>query len=381
MIISVENPTEIELRSVQPMEVGLLKLDHRNPRLQGVAEFMDDVEIISRLYRSEELGELLQSISANGYLDIEPLIVMKQDLKYIVLEGNRRLASIRLFREPELASRIFEKHGIKINVPEIPEKYRESLDRVSVYAVANREDARSYIGFKHINGAAKWDSYAKAKFAAEWYREGGVSFSDIAARIGDNHDTVKRMVNAIFVLEQAENEGLFHVDDRVSPRFNFSHLYTALSRAAYMNFLGIEASWARVDPKQNPIKPDKFNHLKEVLRWIYGSKESNFQPIIQSQNPHIKHLADVIDNTEGLTVLRATGSLTEALTSVQPPDSKFSEALLKSRIEIRIASNNLRGFDGKNESLIGIAEDVSETAQTVVDRMNKKKRQAKSKKN
>ena len=60
---------------------------------------------------------------------------------------------------------------------------------MSVYPVANREDARSYIGFKHINGAAKWDSYAKAKFRSLIGTvTGGVSFSEIAARIGDNHD-------------------------------------------------------------------------------------------------------------------------------------------------------------------------------------------------
>ncbi len=360
------------------MGVEFLKLDHKNPRLQDTPDTMDDVDIITKLFRSEDLSELFQSIAASGYLNIEPLIVMSEGGHFVVLEGNRRLASIRLFREPDLANRILERHGIRINVPELPEKYRDSLEEVPVYAVANRKVARSFIGFKHINGAAKWDSYVKARFASEWFREGEVSFSEIAARIGDSHDTVKRMVNAFFVLEQAENEGVFRVNDGVNSKFNFSHLYTALSRAPYMKFLGIDASWVRADPKPNPIKPDKLNHLKEVLRWIYGSKENRILPMVQSQNPHIKNLAEVIENTEGLAVLRATGSLSEALSSIQPRDSKFSEALLKARNEIRTASNNLRGFDGQNESLIGIAEDVSESAQTVIDRMYKKKREANS---
>ena len=82
MKIPVENPIEIELNSVVPMKVELLKLDHRNPRLQSVADSMDDVDIISMLYRTEDLSELLQSISANGYLDIEPLIVMKREREF-----------------------------------------------------------------------------------------------------------------------------------------------------------------------------------------------------------------------------------------------------------------------------------------------------------
>ena len=116
---------------------------------------------------------------------------------------------------------------------------------MSVYRVASREDARSFIGFKHINGAAKWDSYAKAKFAADWYRDGAVSLTEIASQIGDKHDTVKRMVNAIYVLEQAQKAEIFRIDDRVNPRFSFSHLYTALSRAPYMEFLGLDSAWAR----------------------------------------------------------------------------------------------------------------------------------------
>ncbi|MEZ5284996.1 MAG: hypothetical protein R2712_09350 [Vicinamibacterales bacterium] len=33
------------------------------------------------------------------------------------------------------------------------------------------EQAREFIGFKHINGPHKWDAIAKARFAANWYRK------------------------------------------------------------------------------------------------------------------------------------------------------------------------------------------------------------------
>ena len=52
------------------------------------------------------------------------------------------------------------------------------------------------------------------------------------------------MVSAIYVLEQAREEGLFEVEDRLPPKFNFSHLYTALSRSPYMDYLGLEAAWS-----------------------------------------------------------------------------------------------------------------------------------------
>ena len=373
---AAESPPAIPLKSVSSVPVERLVLDRKNPRLVAVDRGATEADVIAQLYRAEDLGELLQSIAANGYLDIEPLIVLAEGESLTVLEGNRRLAAIRLFREAGLADRIADRVRVRITLPDISKHHRRTLDRVSVYRVASREDARSFIGFKHINGAAKWDSYAKAKFAADWYRDGAVPLADIASQIGDKHDTVKRMVNAIYVLEQAQKAEIFRIDDRVNPRFSFSHLYTALSRAPYMEFLGLDSAWSRYDPNPDPVSDDRFDHLSEVLRWMYGSKEENVDPVVRSQNPDIKHLGDVLASAEGLAVLRATGSLSEAHESTQPADRRFSEALLRARKEIREASHSLRGFDGLDESLVDIAEDISETAQTICERMKKKVREA-----
>ena len=374
----IETPSDIPLETVTPVPVNWLKLDHENPRLVSVDEMASDAKIIAQLYRGEDLGELLQSIAASGYIDIEPLIVMEQADTLVVLEGNRRLAVVLLFRDSNLAGQVFQTERVRIEVPEISKQHKATFDKISVYRVASREDARSFIGFKHINGAAKWASYAKAKFAADWYRKGTgngqTSLEDIAAKIGDKHDTIKRMVNAIYVLEQADTAGEFQITDRMSPRLNFSHLYTALSRASYMHFLGLEAAWTRHDPNPTPIPSDKLNKLGEVLLWIYGSKEENVEPVIKSQNPDIKHLGQVLENPEGLTVLRATGSLREAHASTLPAARKFSEALVRARHEVREASNSLRGFDGDDQALVNIAADISETAQAIHQRMKDKMR-------
>ena len=373
----IESPVEIPLASVMPVPVAWLVLDHENPRLVSIEGEASEAAIIAQLYRAEDLSELLQSIAANGYLDIEPLIVLEEEGHLIVLEGNRRLAAIRLFQEPALATYVFDQERVRITLPDISDQHRSTLDSVSVYRVADRKEARSFIGFKHINGAAKWESYAKAKFAADWYRDGSVSLADIAGRIGDKHDTIKRMVNAIYVLEQAAEADIFHIADRVSPRFNFSHLYTALSRASYRQFLGLDASWSRSDPSPNPIPGDKLDQLREILKWLYGSQEEDVSPVVQSQNPDIKYLGEVLTSSEGLTVLRTPkSSLLEAHASTQPADRKFSEALLRARQEVREASNSLRGFDGRDKALVDIAEDISETAQAIHDRMKKKMRDA-----
>lgn len=376
---AIKMPTDVPLEDSTKVGVDWLKLDRQNPRLVGISARTTEESIVAQLYRGEELGELLQSIAANGYLDIEPLIVLLDpaDQKFTVLEGNRRLAAIRLFREPALVDAIAKSERLKIGVPEISQQVLITLAEVSVYRVPDRDAARSFIGFKHINGAAKWESYAKAKFAAEWYKSGNVSLEEISEKIGDRHDTIKRMVAAIYVLEQAERETIFSLSDRNVSKFNFSHLYTALSRTTYMTHLGLASAWSRYDPQPDPVPADKLGRLREVLVWIYGSKEdNNKEPIIQSQNPDIKNLGEVLASAEGLHILRAGGTLAEAHASTRPADETLSAALIRARSTLREAANSLRGYDGRDQSLLNIAEDVSETAQTIFDRMRKKYKDA-----
>lgn len=374
--------TALQLETTTKVPTEWLRLDHLNPRLFGQAGRSTEEEIIARLYRSAELNELLQSISTNGYLDIEPLVVMKDpdSSALIVLEGNRRLATLRLLREPELVHRIWASEKLKIKIPSVEnESIRATFDQISVYLVASRERARAFLGFKHINGPAKWDAYAKARFAAEWYRAeqaNGVSLEDIAQAIGDRHDTIKRMVSAIYVLEQASREGIFDIEDRNIRKFNFSHLYTALARSQYMKYLGLDSTWAGYDPKPNPVSQERLGKLRKILTWIYGSKRDDILPVVQKQNPDIKRLGEVIVHAQGHHVLDAWSDLNAAYKSIEPVDQQFTTSLIQARDNIRDAAGSLRAYDGRDKSLLDIAEDVKETAETVCLSMTKKRRDA-----
>ena len=373
----------MEFETITKVAVAQLRLDRLNPRLIGEDDRASDEAIVARLYRAADLDELLQSITANGYMDIEPLVVMDdpeaRNGELIVLEGNRRLAALRLLREPDLARSIAASEGLRISIPPIADPLRATLDEVSVYPVANRERARSFIGFKHINGPAKWDAYAKARFAAEWYKaehSEGVDLAVIARAIGDKHDTIKRMVSAIYVLDQAKNDGLFDIEDRHTRKLNFSHLYMALSRSQYMEYLGLGAAWARHDPEPNQVPREKLEELRKVLVWIYGSKEDGVQPVVQSQNPDIKRLGEVLAHAQGRHLLETTRNLDAAHASTEPVDRQFTASLIRARDNIRDAAGSLRAYDGRDQSLLDIAEDVKESAEAVHARMLTKRREA-----
>ena len=361
----IEIPTKVS--------VDLLRLDDQNPRLTNRPE-RSEAALIAELYRSAELDELLLSMSSNGYLDIEPLVVMEAAAKgeLVVLEGNRRLASLRLLSMPDLVSRLHRDEGLRVPVPEVPDSLRPTFEQVTVYRVPDRERARPLIGFKHINGTQKWNAYAKAKFAAKWYKDSDVSLDQIARAIGDRHDTIKRMVSAIYVLEQASNERLFEVEDRFPKKFNFSHLYTALSRSEYMEYLGLASGWARYDPMPDPVPADRTRELRQVLRWIYGCRPDDEKHIVKRQNPDIKRLGEVLAKPEAIHELKVTANLDRAHEVAEPVTTRFTKSLIESRRALQAAVGSVRAYDGRDESLLEISEDIKETAEVLHSRMKEK---------
>ena len=115
-----------------------------------------------------------------------------------------------------------------------------------------------------------------------------------------------------------------------------------------------------------------------MLVWIYGSKADDVAPVVQKQNPDIKHLGEVLAHAEGLHVLEQTGNLDQAHASTESVDTRFTASLLRAREAINDAAGSLRAYDGRDQSLLDIAEDIRETAEVVHSRMAKKRRDARS---
>ena len=92
------------ISNITMIPLSNLLFDPENPRLPK--EFRgnrDEQAIIKHMLRDESLIELMKSIGQTGYSASEPLLVVPESEKYIVVEGNRRLAALKLLSNPELA--------------------------------------------------------------------------------------------------------------------------------------------------------------------------------------------------------------------------------------------------------------------------------------
>jgi hypothetical protein len=356
---------------VQKISVKFLAFDGSNPRFSG-GKVKGDIEVIRYLAETADLGELLQSIAASGYIDIEPLIVMRVDDIYLVLEGNRRLAALRLLADPDLAKKC------EIVIPDMGSTLRNTLNSVSVYPVKNRDEARNFIGFKHINGPHRWDSLAKARFAADWFRKEkkkGTTLKEIARHMGDRHDTIKRMVAGIYVLDQARDAHLFDIEDRFPGRaFGFSHLYTALTRPGFRAFLGLSEDWRTVDPEPDPVPENHLDDLKRLMVWLYGSKEDEVRPVVSSQNPHVAQLAEVLAKPKARTLMLNTNDLAAAYAEVDTPALQFEKSLVEAHQHTENAVKKVTAYEGGDETLVQVATELSANASLIVDVISDKRK-------
>ena len=90
---------------------------------------------------------------------------------------------------------------------------------------------------------------------------------------------------------------------------------------------------------------------------------------MRTQNPDIKRLGEVLVNAEGRHVLEQGRGLDTAHASTVSADTRFTALLLRARNAIRDAAGSLRAYDGQDQSLLDIADDIKETADMVYPSM------------
>jgi hypothetical protein len=334
------------------LPVAELNVDMRNPRMPE-QEFADEHEAIEYLVDHADVGELVESIGNSGWVDFEPLIVL-DDGSNTVLEGNRRLVALRVIADPAVR----DLTGLAI-----PDPLHEGAkpDSVGVRMVKSRADARDYIGFKHINGAFKWDALAKARYAWEWLKdEPDITVVTVSKRLGDKHRTVSRMVNGYIVLRQAENAG-FDRDAIEKKAFYFSHLYTALSTTAVRAYLGLPEPSSEL-LTDNPVPAESIPRLLDVMRWLYGQGD---QPaLIRSQNPDLKTLVNVLSHESSTRILESTSSLTDAYAVIEDRAGRFTAAIYELSSSAKSLLGQTSDYDG-NVEVFAIAESLEKTVRNI----------------
>ncbi len=350
-----------------------LLFDPENPRL---IEHLDNGkatqdELLRILWQHMAVDELALSISASGYFDYEPLFVVPAGKKWYVIEGNRRLAAVQLLTDDAARTRL--------RATDLPKISSEAISQLRELPVikTTRKKAWQYLGFKHVNGPAKWDSYAKAQYVAQVHQVFKVPLEDIAAQIGDKHSTVQRFYRALMVIQQAEKAKVFSRANRHKSHFSFSHLYTGLDYDGIAEFIKLKDGSAE---STSPVPTSRMKELGELLTWMYGDKTLEQPAVVESQNPHLRQLNEVLKDSAATDSLRAGLPLNVALEVSYGDSLLFVSALHRAKESLQKARGTLStGFNGESD-LYALAESILNIASDLLDEMDRKKKPRRNRK-
>jgi len=274
------------------LSVDLLDFDSTNPRFGG---FMDkkSQDYIQRELMKEPYyaTELVDSLLKNGFIDYEPLVVRRRGGRYIVVEGNRRLAAIReiLGHRERYEGHIEDLKEIPVLVfPEKPDEQQQS-------------EMRIYLGVRHLIGFREWPPLSKARFLDRLSKEAG-GLDGVIRELRLTKAQVRRFLVPFRLLKTAAIA--------IPKGEDFWVLGEALSRSGIKNFMQLEIDGS--------LKVLSFSEkrLDQLLDCIYGPKKKDgardADSRVLSDTRDLSRLARVLDSDKAAAVLLGGKSLEEA---------------------------------------------------------------------
>lgn len=286
-----------EQKSFDPLKE--LELDPYNPRLRSEEEGKDQETLLEIMIRRFKIEELADSIISAGYLPFDPLIGYAHNGKVRILEGNRRLAAIKLLLEPDLAP---EKQQTKWQSlsDKLSLKQRESLRSLEVIVYPDRSDASvtAYVGFRHVTGVLQWPAFEKASFIDRMINE-GMTYDAIAERVGSSAAHVERHYVAYRLVRQAADQD---VPGQEKMEDSFGVLLRALQAGGVSAFLGVTYphDWTQ---SERPVPDEHIQSLTEFVQWTFGTDD---RTRVLPDSRKLTEWGKILQSTEALRYLRLT---------------------------------------------------------------------------
>ncbi len=355
---------------IKMIDVADLRLDSLNPRRTDRDVEKSQTNLLIELYSRFDLDDLLASLSAYGYFSEEPLIATPEPGEsiesppYTVVEGNRRLAALKilLFRE--------SREEVKLRrAPKITQDIKRRLNPVPVKVYPTRDEIHPYLGVRHIVGVKSWEALAKARYVRS-LREHGYALAEVARRVGSGKrtDVVRRWLLTLYSLEQA-NEEADEPWDEMDEGFGFSWLYTSLGYRSIRVNIGITVEVSE-DPFERPIPRESIKGLLDLMGDLYGPPPGRPREAAVRESREIKDLADIYANEEALAALRSGASLNAALQMTVTEETRLVDLLRKANFDL-MEANGIAPHHKGNDGAVQYARRCLETASALVATLEK----------
>lgn len=309
------------------VEVQALRLDPANPRLPESHRARSQDDLVKLMAEDYSLTEIGRSLAENGYFEEEPIAVVRDKGEtYLVIEGNRRVAALKLLGEPALRRRLDLGEW-----DELSSKIRFNLTKIPAIVYATSEDLLTFMGFRHITGVKQWEPLAKARFINSLIDEHRMGFVEAARRIGSKANAIRQQYLAYRVYLQARDQ--FDIDISRLER-SYGVFIRAMNSAPLKEHIGISASKEKLETAAAlaaPVPKTKGANLREFVSWIAGT---DGEPAVISDSREITSLGEIVKAPAALSLLRVSRSLLAASQLVGGEETRLLDHLARASFHL-----------------------------------------------
>ncbi|WP_281887831.1 ParB N-terminal domain-containing protein [Paenibacillus sp. YYML68] len=239
----------------------------------------------------ENIRDLIDSFKTNGYLKIDNILVKKvpgEKNGYVVIEGNRRVATLKSLKNDL-------EQGYDIG--KISEEDFSEIE-VVLYDDLDEESYLLLMGLRHVSGIKPWSDFEQAELIMNLHSHFNMDQQEISNRLGISRQEVKRKLNSFIAMN------IYKSDDEFGDNFHTGMaalFHELMSRPNLREWLG----W-----NESLITFTNIVNLKRFFGWI---SRDELGKVILSKRDQIRDLSKIILDNEALNIMENSKNIEEAL--------------------------------------------------------------------
>ncbi|GHD04358.1 hypothetical protein GCM10008096_11590 [Zhihengliuella salsuginis] len=259
---------------------------------------------------SDGVTEVKRSIAENGFVPVERIVVRPLKIEsssqtdesgdsatgsshYVVVEGNRRTAALKLLRKEHASGA-----ALKSSVSDV-------FDAVPVLLAsdASDDDLLAIMGIRHVGGPKEWGGYQSALLVYELMEDSGIDARQVASRLGLTVQEVNRRHRAFSALTQMAKDSEY--GELVTPDF-YAIFHEVVGQPKLRDWLGWDNSEYELTDS---------NNREQLYFWLTGDADA---PKKITSYGDIRDLKLIIENPDALSAMQDDDqSLADALAIVK----------------------------------------------------------------
>lgn len=336
-----------------------LNLDIKNPRLplSFQKQELDEKKIINWMLQDASIIELMLAIGQNGFFLGESLLVVQENGKYIVVEGNRRLTSLKLLINPSLA----EIHTKKID--KVLEETKNRPTEIPCILFDNRNEIIQYLGYRHVTGIKSWGMLEKARYlngllSTLESKTTDEQARELAKKIGSRSDYVKRVLVSYEIFKIVQDNGFYKIPKLDDTTIHFNYFADSLRHENIKAFIGINLD------STNPIEKISYINLEKLTNLFFRKNDQNRSRVL-GDSDNLTKLNKILSNDEITQKFLDGLSLDEAFSLIEVDSDTFHNELIDSLRSLKRANSYIHQIHSHNSSDIETLKEIVELCKII----------------